>query len=81
MKGAAAGERYNAGMQMAGQGLSNALTYATGLDSDFGRKKTTTPPLANASLSSNIVGMPGYQQRNSSALTNYYKTRKSKSNF
>lgn len=29
MKGAAAGERYNAGMQMVGQGLSNALSYAT----------------------------------------------------
>jgi hypothetical protein len=31
MKGAAAGERYNAGMQMVGQGLSNALSYATDL--------------------------------------------------
>jgi hypothetical protein len=29
MKGAAAGERYNAGMQMIGQGLSSASTYAT----------------------------------------------------
>jgi hypothetical protein len=32
MKGAAAGERYNAGMQMVGQGLSNALSYATYMD-------------------------------------------------
>ena len=33
MKGAAAGERYNAGMQMVGQGLSNALSYAATMGS------------------------------------------------
>jgi hypothetical protein len=84
MKGAAAGERYNAGMQMVGQGLSNALSYATNLDytnPNLGRNAVKTPPLPKTSLSSDIVGMPGYQQRNSSALANYYKTRKSKSNF
>ena len=78
MKGAAAGERYNAGMQMAGQGLSNALTYATSLDSDFGRKKTTTTPLANASLTSNIPGMPGYKPDLSSNISNYLKKSKYK---
>jgi hypothetical protein len=78
MKGAAAGERYNAGMQMAGQGLSNALTYATGLDSDFGRKKTTTPPLTKTSLSSDILGAPGFQQKTSGALKRFYETNNKK---
>lgn len=78
MKGAAAGERYNAGMQMVGQGLSNALSYATNLDPDLGVK----PPkntLVNTSLTSNIPGAPGYQQKSSSALGDYFKTRKPKS--
>lgn len=39
MKGAAAGERYNAGMQMVGQGLSNALSYATYMDNPVKQQK------------------------------------------
>jgi hypothetical protein len=84
MKGAAAGERYNAGMQMVGQGLSNALSYATNLDytnPDLGKKAVKTPAMTNASLSSNIIGMPGYKAQLPNSLNNYYKTRKSKSNF
>jgi hypothetical protein len=84
MKGAAAGERYNAGMQMVGQGLSNALSYATDLNynnPDLGKRAVKTPDMTNPSLSSNIIGMPGYRSQLPSSLTNYYKTRKSKSNF
>jgi hypothetical protein len=44
MKGAAAGERYNAGMQMVGQGLSNALSYATYMDNPV-KPEVTTPDL------------------------------------
>ena len=81
MKGAAAGERYNAGMQMVGQGLSNALSYATSLDSDFGGTKNNKNPLANASLTSDIVGMPGYKAQLPKSLSSYYKTSKPKSLF
>jgi len=81
MKGAAAGERYNAGMQMVGQGLSNALSYATSLDSDFGGMKNNKNPLANASLTSDIVGMPGYKAQLPKSLSSYYKTSKPKSLF
>jgi hypothetical protein len=88
MKGAAAGERYNAGMQMLGQSLSNAaaggLQY---MESNPGQNpfkglfgnKSNSSSLSNASLSSDIIGMPGYQQQNSSALSKYFKTRKPKS--
>lgn len=84
MKGAAAGERYNAGMQMVGQGLSNALSYATDLsynNPNLGKKAVETPAMTNPSLSSDILGMPGYKAKLPSSFTNYYKTRKSKSNF
>lgn len=81
MKGAAAGERYNAGMQMVGQGLSNALSYATGLDSDFGKRKNNNSNLANASLTSDILGMPGYKAQLPKSLSSYYKTSKPKSLF
>lgn len=88
MKGAAAGERYNAGMQMLGQGLSNAA--AGGMQymesnpgqnpfKDLFKGKNQNVGLSNASLSSDIIGMPGYQQKNSSALSKYFKTRKPKS--
>jgi hypothetical protein len=84
MKGAAAGERYNAGMQMVGQGLSNALSYATNLDytnPDLGKKPPKTPAMTNASLTSNIVGMPGYKAQLPKSLSDYYKTSKPKSLF
>jgi hypothetical protein len=84
MKGAAAGERYNAGMQMVGQTLGNALSYATDLNytnPNLGKRAVRTPDMTNPSLSSNIIGMPGYRSQLPSSLTNYYKTRKSKSNF
>ena len=44
MKGAAAGERYNAGMQMVGQGLSNALSYATYMDNPVKTQKVNQQP-------------------------------------
>jgi hypothetical protein len=44
MKGAAAGERYNAGMQMVGQGLSNALSYATYMDTPTKTPKVDQSP-------------------------------------
>lgn len=44
MKGAAAGERYNAGMQMVGQGLSNALSYATYMDNPVKPQKVNQQP-------------------------------------
>lgn len=81
MKGAAAGERYNAGMQMVGQGLSNALSYATNLeytDPDLGKKAVKTPAMANPSLTSNIPGMPGYKANLSSNISNYLKKSKYK---
>jgi len=79
MKGAAAGERYNAGMQMVGQGLSNAATAGMqymssnpGQNPFSGKSKGISSGLSSAPM----VGMPGYKQSNSSALTNYYKKRK-----
>jgi hypothetical protein len=81
MKGAAAGERYTAGMQMVGQGLSNAASAGMQYtESNPGKNpfsgvfktKGKSSGLSNAS----IVGAPGYKQSNSSALTNYYKKRK-----
>jgi uncharacterized protein YecT (DUF1311 family) len=80
MKGAAAGERYNAGMQMVGQGLSNALSYATNLeytDPELG-KKIKTPAMTNPSLTSNSFSMPGYKAKLPSSVNNFFQTSKPK---
>ena len=84
MKGAAEGERYNAGMQMVGQGLSNALSYATNLDyanPNLGRKSVKNPTMTNVSLSSDIIGAPGNQPKISGALADYFKSIKSKTRY
>jgi hypothetical protein len=83
MKGAAAGERYNAGMQMVGQGLSNALSYATNLDytnPDLG-KKIKTPAMTNPSLTSNSFSMPGYKAKLPSSVNRYFQTSTPKKIF
>lgn len=90
MKGAAAGERYNAGMQMLGQGLSNAA--AAGLqytESNPGKNpfkglfgnKSNSPALSNASLSSDIIGMPGNKPKLPPKLKEYFQTNTSKKIF
>jgi len=83
MKGAAAGERYNAGMQMVGQGLSNALSYATNLeytDPELGKKPPKTP-LVNTSLTSNRFSMPGYKAKLPSSVNRYFQTSTPKKIF
>ena len=90
MKGAAAGERYNAGMQMLGQGLSNAA--AGGLqytESNPGQNpfkglfgnKSNSPTLSNASLSSDIIGMPGNKPKLPPKLKEYFQTSTPKKIF
>jgi hypothetical protein len=83
MKGAAAGERYNAGMQMVGQGLSNALSYATNLDytnPDLGKKPPKTP-LVDASLTSPKFSMPGSKAKLPSSVNRYFQTSTPKKIF
>jgi hypothetical protein len=83
MKGAAAGERYNAGMQMVGQGLSNALSYATNLDytnPDLGKKPPKTP-LVDASLASPKFSMPGSKAKLPSSVNRYFQTSTPKKIF
>jgi len=83
MKGAAAGERYNAGMQMVGQGLSNALSYATNLDytnPDLGKKAVKTP-LVDASLASPKFSMPGSKAKLPSSVNRYFQTSTPKKIF
>jgi hypothetical protein len=87
MKGSAAGERYNAGMQMLGQGLSNAAAGGMQyMDSNpgqnpfkglFGGKSASSNP----SLTSDSFSMPGYKAQLPSSFDKYFKTRKSKSSF
>jgi uncharacterized protein YecT (DUF1311 family) len=86
MKGAAAGERYNAGMQMIGQGLSNAaaggMLY---MDSNpgqnpfkglFGGKSASNP-----SLTSDSFSMPGYKAKLPSSVNRYFQTSTPKKIF
>jgi hypothetical protein len=84
MKGAAEGERYNAGMQMVGQGLSNAAsaglqyTYSNPGQNPFSglfKGKIKTPPSPKTSLSSDILGAPGFQQKTSSSLKRLFETK------
>lgn len=56
MKGAAAGERYNAGMQMVGQGLSNALSYATYMDTPTKTPKVDQEPTLSQVMSDTYSG-------------------------
>lgn len=80
MKGAAAGERYNAGMQMVGQGLSNALSYATNLeytDPELGKKPPKTP-LVDTSLTSPKFSMPGSKAKLPSSVDKFFQTSKPK---
>jgi hypothetical protein len=84
MKGAAAGERYNAGMQMVGQGLSNALSYATNLDytnPNLGRNAVKNPAMTNPSLTSNSFSMPGYKAKLPSSVNRYFQTSTPKKIF
>ena len=83
MKGAAAGERYNAGMQMFGQTLGNALSYATDLNytnPDLGKKPPKTP-LVDASLTSPMFSMPGSKAKLPSSVNRYFKTSTPKKIF
>jgi hypothetical protein len=83
MKGAAAGERYNAGMQMVGQGLSNALSYATNLDytnPNLGRRPSKTP-LVDTSLTSPKFSMPGSKAKLPSSVNRYFQTSTPKNIF
>lgn len=84
MKGAAEGERYNAGMQMVGQGLSNAAsaglqyTYSNPGQNPFSglfKGKIKTPLSPKTSLSSDILGAPGFQQKTSSSLKRLFETK------
>ena len=90
MKGAAAGERYNAGMQMLGQSLSNAaaggLQY---MESNPGQNpfkglfgnNSNSPSLSNASLSSDILGMPGSKPKLPKSLNKFFQTSTPKKIF
>ena len=84
MKGSAAGERYNAGMQMLGQGLSNAAsaglqyTYSNPGQNPFSglfKGKIKNAQLPKTSLSSDILGAPGFQQKTSSSLKRLFETK------
>jgi len=84
MKGAAAGERYNSGMQMVGQGLSNALSYATNLDytnPNLGRTSVKSPTMTNPSLTSSGFSMPGYKAKLPSSVNRYFQTSTPKKIF
>jgi hypothetical protein len=90
MKGAAAGERYNAGMQMLGQGLSNAAAGGMQyMDSNPGQNpfkglfgnKSNSPTLSNASFSSDIIGMPGNKPKLPPKLKEYFQTSTPKKIF